>query len=124
MKKAFYIEVLNEHKAGIMSALKKIFASDFWLMRYNIPYRLTLYLDYFYDDDELAQNSNLLLKHIQVISNIGYVEAPGINFIDRVISQKLEKIPCQLIAQFKSSLAGYIEELLFISIEKKWSGDY
>jgi len=86
LKKAFYIKVLNEYKAGIVSALKKIFASDFWLMRYNIPCRLTPCLDYFYDNEELAWNSNLLLKHTQVISNIGYVEAPGINFVDRVLS--------------------------------------
>ena len=102
-----------------MSALKKIFDSDFWLIRYNIKYKLTHCLNYFYNKDELTRNSNLLLKHSQVLANIGYVKVPGIVFIDQYISKRLKNIPRQLIAQFKSSLEGFIDESLFISIEKK-----
>ena len=86
MLKALYIKVFNKHKAEIVSALKKIFESDYWLTRYNIKCKLTHCLDYFYDDNELAHNTNLLLKYSQVLANIGYIEAAGIVFIDRHVS--------------------------------------
>ena len=85
---------------------------------------MTHCFDYFCDDDELAYNTNLLIKHSQVLANIGYVEATGIVFVDRYISQKLKKILRQLISQFKSSLEGFTDESLFILIEKKWSREY
>ena len=122
--KAFHVETLNDQKAAIVSALRKIFASKFWVARYNIECKLTRCLDYFYDNDELTRNSNLLLRHSQVLANIGYVEAPGIVFVDGQVSKKLKSTPRQLIAEFKSSTEGFTDESLFISIERKWSGEY
>ena len=79
--KAFYIELLNEQKAILISAFKKISVSDIQLIRYDIKCKLIYYLDYFYDNDKLTRNNNFLLKHSQVLANIRYVEAPGIVFV-------------------------------------------
>ena len=88
-------------------------------MRYNIKYKLTHSLEYFHNKDDLVRNSNLLLKHLQVLANIGYVEALEIAFVDCFVSNKLKKTPCLLISQFKSSLEGFTNKSLFISIKRK-----
>ena len=63
LEKALHLEVLNDHKADIVSVLKKIFNSNQWLVRYNIKCKLTHYLDYFYGKKNLVRNANLLLKY-------------------------------------------------------------
>ena len=45
-------------------------------------------------------------------------------FVDRNVSEKLKKSPRQLLAQCHSSKEGFTTESLFVSIEKKWNGDY
>ena len=111
--KGLYLEVLNDQNAQIASDLKIFFASDFWLNRCNIERKLTHGLDYFYDGDELASNTNLLLKHFQVVVNICYAEAARIVFIDRNVKQKLKKSSHQLIDHFQSSTEGFTQEYLF-----------
>ena len=56
-------------------------------MRYDVKYKLTQYLDYFYNTDELVRNNNLLFRYSQVLTNIGHVEALGIVFVDRQVSK-------------------------------------
>ena len=88
---------INDHKATVVSVLKKIFESDQYLTRYNIQCKLIYCLNFFYNDDKLVRNNNLLLYNSQVLANISYIEAPGITFVDRFVSNKLKKTPRLLI---------------------------
>ena len=63
LEKALHIKVLNDYKTNVVLVLKKIFNSNQQLVRYNIKCKLTHYLDYFRNEDNLVRNSNLLFKY-------------------------------------------------------------
>ena len=96
--------------------MKKILASEYWLKRYGARIKL---IPKWTSKINVYQQEHIIkatTAYTQVMENIISYNAPGIIYIDALISDKNKTTPCQVILGLKGLTENNKEENIFFSI--------